>query len=132
MEHLVASAELDQLGAQRQLQERLSLMQTVRLHHSAISEPSEKRVRVSEERSCAAVGQRLPLPGVQNDQLQMRSVRARRRGTGCLMVHTRRTPRDAKVDIGCMLWSGRADECEPWTDSDFCTICVRICTCLRE
>ena len=126
MEHLVASAELDQLGAQRQLQERLSLMQTVRLHHSAISEPSEKRVRVSEERSCAAVGQRLP--SVQNDQLQGRSVRARRRGTGCLMVHTRRTPRDAKVDIGCMLWSGRADECEPWTDSDFCTIC----TCLRE
>ena len=43
----MASAELDQLGAQRQLQERLSLMQTVRLHHSAISEPSEKRVRVT-------------------------------------------------------------------------------------
>ena len=122
----MTSAALHRPGAQRQLQERLSLMQTVRLHHSAISEPSQKRARGSEERSYAAVGQRLP--SVQIDQLQVRSVRARRRGTGCLLVHTRRTPRDAKVDIGCMLWSGRADECEPWTDSDFCTIC----TCLRE
>ena len=48
VEHLVASAELDQLGAQRQLQERLSLMQTVRLHHYAISEPSRKHANGSD------------------------------------------------------------------------------------
>ena len=82
------SAELDRLGVRRQLQERLSRVQTIRLHHSALSEQSQKRACGSDQRSYAAVGQRLP--SVQNDQLQMRSVRARRGDTACLLVCTQR------------------------------------------
>ena len=101
MEHLVASAALDRLGIQRRLREGLSRMQTAGLHYSALSELSRKRACDSDQRSCAAVGQRLPR--VQNVQLQVRSVRARGGGTRCLLVHTLRTLRDATVDIGCML-----------------------------
>ena len=125
-EHWVASAALHRPGTQRLLRERLESTQMLCLLHSAPSELLAKHVCVSHERYCAAVGQRLP--SVQNVQLQLRSVRARQRGTECLMVHTLRTPRDAKAHIACMLWSGRSDECEPSLDSDFCMIC----TCIGE